>query len=446
MTTGRAGESRGHSTTPRHLRGGRLGTHACVHWLLVAVCVVAVCPAVATPRGVRYTHGESGDTLTFAPGIYDTTLVIPSEWRNVYIRGTSAAEVVLRAGQKQSTSNGIVIDKVGAIDTFVVEDLTIMNGGVSTECIESQLCGGAGLRIAGKPYGGDVVVRRCVFDGNVVGDEAAGYGGAVRCSERDRVVIEDCEFRNNYGIWGGAIGVDAPIASIRRCRIEVPAYADGVSAIQADVGYLCIESCDITDGGLSRGFGIVANGLAVQVLGNSCIGCGGAAEWRVKGRSPNLASIVMRDNVCIAAQSGRGSEIGFVDELTVENNTWVNQRVEIVQGAPSTSFIRRNVVMDGMLTLSCPGLTNISCNVTWPMKMSASCAIGADNVVADPLFCAPSSGDFHVDGRSPCAPENSLGCGVIGALPVGCANPAVDRVTWGRVKSMFGSAGGRLEP
>jgi hypothetical protein len=43
---------------------------------------------------------------------------------------------------------------------------------------------------------------------------------------------------------------------------------------------------------------------------------------------------------------------------------------------------------------------------------------------ADPLFCAPSLDDFTLAETSPCSPAHSpAGCGLIGALPVGCVNP-----------------------
>ena len=50
----------------------------------------------------------------------------------------------------------------------------------------------------------------------------------------------------------------------------------------------------------------------------------------------------------------------------------------------------------------------------------ASQADSNGNFSADPLFCDTTSGDFHLQGNSPCAPGNNS-CGVlIGALPVAC--------------------------
>jgi len=46
------------------------------------------------------------------------------------------------------------------------------------------------------------------------------------------------------------------------------------------------------------------------------------------------------------------------------------------------------------------------------------------NISADPLFCGPSFGEYSLALNSPCAAENNLGCGQIGALGIGCANPS----------------------
>ena len=42
-----------------------------------------------------------------------------------------------------------------------------------------------------------------------------------------------------------------------------------------------------------------------------------------------------------------------------------------------------------------------------------------------------------LDEASPCAPANSGGCGLIGALPVGCGATAVEPATWGGIKASF---------
>jgi hypothetical protein len=46
-------------------------------------------------------------------------------------------------------------------------------------------------------------------------------------------------------------------------------------------------------------------------------------------------------------------------------------------------------------------------------------------------------GNLMLHSDSPCAPENSGGCGLMGALPVGCGPVSVREMSWGRAKSLF---------
>ena len=58
------------------------------------------------------------------------------------------------------------------------------------------------------------------------------------------------------------------------------------------------------------------------------------------------------------------------------------------------------------------------------------------NIALDPLFCDPAAEDWRLCAESPCAP-GAGGCGLIGALPVGCSCPiAAEPATWGRVKAL----------
>ncbi|HYW68967.1 MAG TPA: right-handed parallel beta-helix repeat-containing protein, partial [bacterium] len=58
------------------------------------------------------------------------------------------------------------------------------------------------------------------------------------------------------------------------------------------------------------------------------------------------------------------------------------------------------------------------------------------NMSADPLFCDRPGGDFTIDAGSPCAAPNSGGCGLVGALDVGCDSP-VEPTSWGGIKAMY---------
>lgn len=63
------------------------------------------------------------------------------------------------------------------------------------------------------------------------------------------------------------------------------------------------------------------------------------------------------------------------------------------------------------------------------------------NISADPLFCNLALDDYRLREDSACAPAHSpAGCGLIGALDVGCGVTAVEPATWGVVKSRYAIA------
>jgi hypothetical protein len=59
------------------------------------------------------------------------------------------------------------------------------------------------------------------------------------------------------------------------------------------------------------------------------------------------------------------------------------------------------------------------------------------NLSRDPLFCGFEGDDFTLHSDSPCAPDSTPDCGLIGAWPVNCSSTPVEQTTWGALKSMF---------
>ena len=61
------------------------------------------------------------------------------------------------------------------------------------------------------------------------------------------------------------------------------------------------------------------------------------------------------------------------------------------------------------------------------------------NLCADPLFCSDASpGEpYSLHADSPCSPEHSQNCGLIGAWGVACGATAVEHTTWGRTKALY---------
>jgi hypothetical protein len=117
-----------------------------------------------------------------------------------------------------------------------------------------------------------------------------------------------------------------------------------------------------------------------------------------------------------------GGGIGSVGG-SIEHNTVVgNSRYGI--GGGYFSSVRYNISVDndlGGIDLTDGG--HVECNDAWG-NGSFNYDLQGDNdtsanISADPLFCAASAGDYSLAAESPCASENN-GCGLMGALPVGC--------------------------
>jgi hypothetical protein len=60
-----------------------------------------------------------------------------------------------------------------------------------------------------------------------------------------------------------------------------------------------------------------------------------------------------------------------------------------------------------------------------------------DNFSLDPLFCDPAGDDYTLRTISPCAPPGVTGCGQVGARGAACSPIALERETWGKIKSRF---------
>ena len=59
------------------------------------------------------------------------------------------------------------------------------------------------------------------------------------------------------------------------------------------------------------------------------------------------------------------------------------------------------------------------------------------NFSADPLFCDVWARDYSLQSDSPCAPPGITGCGLVGALPVGCRVLSLEAESWGKIKASY---------
>jgi hypothetical protein len=104
--------------------------------------------------------------------------------------------------------------------------------------------------------------------------------------------------------------------------------------------------------------------------------------------------------------------------------------------------LERNVIagsVGGAAVAQGGGSVSTACNVFW--ENEGGDAVGSEldptDRIVDPEFCDVEQDDFTVTGTSPCLPENSMGCGLIGALGQGCGVVSVEETSWARIKMRY---------
>jgi hypothetical protein len=108
----------------------------------------------------------------------------------------------------------------------------------------------------------------------------------------------------------------------------------------------------------------------------------------------------------------------------------------------SVGYFENNVVVGshGGGAIDDFGGVETSCNVFWDNAQGIGVPLSPTDRVVDPLFCNPAAYDLTLDSTSPCLPPYSLGCGLIGALGIGCgttAAPEIPTRTWGQIKGLY---------
>jgi predicted outer membrane repeat protein len=261
--------------------------------------------------------------------------------------------------------------------------------------------------------GASTSIVDCDFTDNVASDPIWGAGGAIRASG---VELVGCSLeRNSAGFQGGG------------------AYVSGASRVR---------ECVFVDNSASQGGGIFkASGNSsatisnTELLSNSA-GTGGAIYVLSTGGEVHLADCVLGGNA--AAAAGGGAFVWWSDgDVSIGGCTLVENTASVCSGLwidDGPVEVTNTIVAFGVAgdAVHCggTGIALLSCTDVYGNDGGDWVGCIADqfgingNLSADPLFCNPLASDYTLAETSPCAPEHSpAGCGLIGALPVGCDEP-----------------------
>jgi hypothetical protein len=331
----------------------------------------------------------SGDTVLVSPGTYSGPLNRDIDFGgvNVVLRAVAGPEVTVI----DCTREGRGFHFHGGEDpTAVVEGFAVIQG--------EEVHGGAVLCENASP-----TIRGCVLEMN----RATETGGAMACFAASPV-IEDCTF------WGNT------------SEIALDGRGGGLCCAEGSSPDLtgCVFSGNASDmGGAVACLGTSSPSLTrCLIFGNA--GDSGGALGCLDSSCPTVDHCTMAYNIGVG---GAGIYCGGVTSVGVVSTI-------IAFGSKGEAV---ECSLGGSATLAC-------CDVymneygDWCGCLEGQNGING-NICADPLFC------WHTDplkrymlhADSPCAPENSPGCGGIGAFGVGCESTPVTSTSWGAFKARF---------
>ncbi|MDP6418234.1 MAG: right-handed parallel beta-helix repeat-containing protein [Candidatus Krumholzibacteria bacterium] len=257
---------------------------------------------------------------------------------------------------------------------------------------------GAGIYLA---YGARPTIQNCIIEDNHAGD---GSGGGIACREFSAPTISNCIIRNNTAEYGG-----------------------GVYIFQS---YPSLSSCDII-------------GNEAYYLQSGVNGSGGGV--RMDWSSPDFTDCLIADNHCgdrvggLAACQSSPTLVG----CTIAGNSAPND-VGGFDGIESQLHLERCLIWGNQSDF---GMNDVRVGVfsviyfdtcDWnPLgtRIDGTMVDFGGNLNLDPWFC--DSGDWTVQGNSPCLPPNNWSGVLIGARGEGCPDPAVEPMNWSVLKSLF---------
>ena len=300
---------------------------------------------------------------------------------------------------------------------------------------------------------GPAVFSDCSFESNT-----AGIGGALRLA--DQADVSDCSFVGNTSPFGGALccasfgyGYTQVVSSVFRdnssntggavvvgsiglvrmadCRFEMNSAAGLGGAVYINEASGRLEDCWLQDNHADRGGAAVASEGSLAATGtvffrNSAT-TGGGAIW-----CDNRASLGLNETtLCLNGTPGVGGGVWLMGGST----SLLHLDRTIIAFSTSGEAVHRDSPSPSAY-IRCTDVVG-NAGGDWVGMLHAYEGTNG-NLSADPTFCDLIAGTLTLSSSSPCAADYSPpGCGLIGALPVGCGTIAVEPQTWGRTKAVF---------
>ena len=356
------------------------------------------------------------DTILVGPGTYYGDVRFVNYPRRVLISEAGPEMTILDARDSETGFADSRVILIAYSHRAVVEGFTIQNG----YAFSWPLPEGGGVYLKGSNY---VILR-----GNIIQDNESEGAGAIgfeyQCCKG--TVIEENELVENVSSEGaGCISLYSGGAE--------EAYVIRGNTFSGNVGVWGVLHAEISN--VIFEDNVVVGNTSTGLAGRQYCVMIDRGNWVPQHIDHNLVTQNQGSGIGFVGTYGGGSVVGN----TVADNTAYGITALHVTCAENV------VVGNDTGFVSCDA--DYSCNDSWGN-------VGSDyhpdcdptgingNISANPCFCDRANGDYSIASESPCAPANSGGCGLIGALDVGCTATGVQEgsselSTWGSIKQMF---------
>ena len=358
-----------------------------------------------------------------------------------------------------STRNGAAVNafEVGNIaieDCYFDSNTTEDEGGAVwiNNAVQVNITNSIFTRCESGDFGGalfcEFVGRLTIEDSFFEENTAGGGGGAIYVGACDDTEILDCTFSQNEGVGfsGGALRVtgfateNAPLA-IARCEFRNSKAEGSGGAISLYKVEASIADCQYYNNEATAGGGAYFGYSEVSISeswfdGNiATLRSGGAIygnHYSLGSENSVFFLNQSEDDGPITTGSAIGGEQGSDIELlscTLSSNSSPSGGAAVFAGWSSTLSMSRTIISGSIggkaVKLHSSSTHSMACSDIfgneegdWVDDIAGN--LGVDgNFESDPIYCDPSTGDFHLSAESMCTPQNSP-CGeLVGAMPEG---------------------------
>ena len=321
------------------------------------------------------------------------------------------------------------VDAASSGDTIALCDATFIGPGNRDVRVEEQLefSGPATIDCEGEGRA-FLLYADCGFYGLTFRNGSANSGGAIYAAPPDiGARIFGCRFENNSAVSGGAIHLDSwDLAVANRGEffvsdtIFLENHTSGSSGVIKMLGVNAhFVGCRF-ERNTAGGYGGIMHNVNASTLFEECLFVDNEAEGR--GGVTSCEYVTFRRCTLVGNRAGAGAHI----DLGFDNVASIDHCI-LAFGRGGGSIVCDEI---GEIHVIC---SDIFGNVggDWPSCIEDQ---QDENLSIDPRFCPF---DYTLREDSPCAPDHSGDCDLIGALPVACGTTAIDAKSWGSVKALY---------